>query len=224
MKSKRANDKQSLLKKVKSALTGQLGAAGAKQAGLFCDVFFKRVPIAELKHNTPDNAASMVINQIEFLKQRKKGSVSIRVFNPEQARDGWDCQHTVVEMSNDDMPFLVDTSSMVMQELNLGVHLIVHPVLNVERDTGGQLKSIQSKSTKTSIMESFIHIHLDKQTDRGVLASIEKQLQSRLVMIRATVADWQPMKESLKRVISEFGKDAPDLSEKVGNYWHGSIP
>jgi len=215
MKSSSANDRQSLLKKVKSALTGHLGTAESKQAGLFCDAFFKRVPLAEFRHNTPDNAASMVINQLKFIKQRIKGSASIRVFNPEESRDGWECQHTVVEMVNDDMPFLVDTSSMVMQELNLGVHLIVHPVLNVVRDAGGQLKSIQSKSTKASIKESFIHLHLDKQTDPLVLASIEKQLQSRLALIRTTVADWQPMKESLKRVISGFGKHAPDLPAKV---------
>ena len=66
MKSSSANDRQSLLKKVKSALTGHLGTAESKQAGLFCDAFFKRVPLAEFRHNTPDNAASMVINQLKF--------------------------------------------------------------------------------------------------------------------------------------------------------------
>ena len=135
------------------------------------------------------------------------------MFNPEKARDGWECQHTVVELSNDDMPFLVDTSSMVMQELNLGVHLIVHPILNVERDASGKLKSLRSRSTKNSVKESFIHIHFDKQTDPAVLESVETLLKSRMAMIRTTVADWQLMKKSLAKAISVFGKNAPDLPE-----------
>jgi len=118
-------------------------------------------------------------------------------------------------MCNEDMPFLVDTSSMVMQELGLGVHLIVHPVLNMERDAKGKLKSINSRSTKNSVKESFIHIHFDKQTDPVVLKDVETLLKTRMAMIRTTVADWQSMKESLDLAIDEFGNNAPDFPEKV---------
>jgi len=207
--------KRLLIKKIKTELTKKLVAKAANQAALFCDVFFKRVPLTEFNHEAPETIAAMVINQIEFLQNRKKGQLSLRVFNPEKKRDGWDCQHTVVELCNDDMPFLVDTSSMVMQELNLGAHLTVHPVLNVDRDTKGKLKSFHPKSTRNSIKESFIHIHIDKQTDPTVLASIESQLTTRMALIRKTVADWQPMKESLARAIAEFGENAPDLPSKV---------
>ncbi|MDX2417153.1 MAG: NAD-glutamate dehydrogenase [Xanthomonadales bacterium] len=215
MKVNNEKSKRLLIKKIKTELARQLGAEATNQAALFCDSFFKRVPFTELSHEAPDMIAAMVINQIEFLQKRKKGELSLRVFNPEKERDGWDCQHTVVELSNDDMPFLVDTSSMVMQELNLTVHLTVHPILNVERDKGGKLKSFQPRSTQDSNKESFIHIHLDKQTDPALLGSIETLLKSRLALVRTTVADWQPMKESLERAISEFGKNAPDLPDEV---------
>ncbi len=190
-------------------------ATEAKQAALFCDIFFKRVPVNELSEDKPAQVAAMVINQLEFLQKKKKGDLSIRVFNPEKERDGWECEHTVVEMCNDDMPFLVDSSSMAMQELNLGVHLIVHPVLNVERDSKGKLKSFHPKSTKNSAKESFIHMHLDKQTDPAVLSSIETLLKSRLATVRTSVADWQPMQERLELAISEFGRNAPDLPDTV---------
>jgi len=209
------NNKLNLLNKIKTAIASRMEATAAKQAALFCDNFFKRVPITALSEDTPENVSAMVINQLDFLKKRKQGQLSIRVFNPEKKRDGWDCQHTVVEMSNDDMPFLVDTSSMVMQELNMGVHLIVHPVLNVERDANGKLKSFHPRSTKNSVKESFIHIHLDKQTDPTVLTSVEDLLKSRMAIIRTTVADWLLMKKSLEHAISVFGKNAPDLPENV---------
>ena len=215
MKANSEKTKQLLLKKIKTIMAGQMNVEAAKQAALFCDVFFKRVPLTEMSHETPDHVAAMVINQLEFLQQRKKGHLSIRVFNPEKERDGWDCQHTVAELSNDDMPFLVDTAAMVMQELNLGVHLIVHPIFNVERDAKGKLKSFHPRSTKTSSKESFIHIHLDKRTDPTVLASVETLLKTRLAAVRTTVADWSLMRESFEHAISEFGKNAPDLPENV---------
>ncbi|MFC1701167.1 NAD-glutamate dehydrogenase domain-containing protein [Pseudomonadota bacterium] len=217
MKASSEKTKQLLLRKIKKIMAGQMKVEAAKQAALFCDVFFKRVPLTEISQETPEHVSAMVTNQLDFLQQRKKGQLSIRVFNPEKERDGWDCQHTVAELSNDDMPFLVDTASMAMQELNLGVHLIVHPILNVERDAKGKLKSFHPRSTKTSIKESFIHIHLDKKTDPKVLDSVKALLKSRLAAVRTTVADWPLMNESLEYAISEFGKNAPDLPENVRN-------
>ena len=215
MKANSEKNKQLLLDKIKTAVVSQVKTEAAKQAALFCDAFFKRVPLTELSHESPENFAAMAVDQLGFLSQREKGELSIRVFNPEKARDGWECQHTVVELSNDDMPFLVDTSSMVMQELGLGAHLIVHPIFNVERDSNGKLKSLRQRSTKNSVKESFIHIHFDKQTDLAVLKSVETLLKSRMAMIRTTVADWQLMKESLKKATSVFGQNAPDLPENV---------
>ena len=215
MKAKSESKKQLLIDKINKEIAHRADAGAARQANLFCDAFFKRVPITEMSEQSPGKVAGMVINQLDFLKKRKKGDLSIRVFNPEKNREGWDCEHSVVELANDDMPFLVDTSGMVMQELNLGVHLIVHPVLNVERDADGTLRSIHTRSTKKSAKESFIHIHFDKQTDPVVLNELEASLKSRMAMVRTTVADWSLMKESLDQVISGFGKNAPDLPETV---------
>ncbi|MBT8069796.1 MAG: NAD-glutamate dehydrogenase, partial [Gammaproteobacteria bacterium] len=139
MRNDNDNKKKLFLKQIKAELKSRLSPESAEQAILFSDIFFRRVPYAGLGQESPQVAAAMLVSQLDFLQLREQGGVLIRVFNPGHDRDGWECQHTVVELANDDMPFLVDTSSMVMQELNLGVHLIVHPVLNVERDTEGRL-------------------------------------------------------------------------------------
>jgi glutamate dehydrogenase len=207
--------KQALLKKIKAELTGQKPSRTAKQAALFSDAFFKRVPLTELSQETPAVFAAMVASQLDFLQQRKQAELSIRVFNPEKDRDGWSCRHTVVELANDDMPFLVDTASMAMQELNLGVHLIVHPILNVERDANGKLMAFHLRATPNSVKESFIHIHLDKQTDKKTLSSIKTCLKSRMANVRMTVADWKLMNERLELAVAGFGHNAPDLSKEV---------
>lgn len=215
MKTNNDKSKQALLEQVKAVLAERIPDGLARQAAFFSDVYFKRMPLANLNRETPAVFAGMVSGQLEFMQRRKHGELLIRVFNPDQDSDGWDCPHTIVEIVNDDMPFLVDTANMVMQELDLGVHLIIHPVLNVERDVKGVLKAFQPKAGKQSEAESFIHIHIDKQTDPALLASVKSRLKSRMAKVRTTVADWQAMKEGLEVAIAEFGRNAPDLSEDV---------
>ncbi len=215
MHSNNEKKKQVLLEQVMAVLASRMPARASRQAAFFSDVYFKRVPLDELKQELPDVLATSIAGQLEFLQHRKHGDLLIRVFNPEKDRDGWNCRHTIVEMVNDDMPFLVDSASMAMQELDLGVHLIVHPVLNVERDAEGKLKALRPRSSRKSEKESFIHIHIEKQTDPAVLASVESKLKSRMDKVRTTVADWQLMKQSLGVAIAEFGKNAPELSKAV---------
>ena len=43
-----------------------------------------------------------------FAEQRQNGAAQVRVYNPDPAADGWSSPHTIVEIVNDDMPFLVD--------------------------------------------------------------------------------------------------------------------
>ncbi len=207
--------KQSILEQIKAVLTHRMPARATRQAVLFSDIYFKWVPMAELSQEKPVTFAAMVARQLEFLQQRRRGESLIRVFNPEKERDGWECRHTIVEISNDDMPFLVDTANMVMQELNLGVRLIVHPVLNVERDANGKLKAFHPQANKRSQAESLIHIQFEKQTTPAVLASVESHLASRIRLVRTTVEDWRPMKDSLDVAIAEFGENAPGLSKRV---------
>ena len=38
---------------------------------------------------------------------------------------------------NQDMPFLVDSAYLALTELEIGVHLIIHPVIRVRRGPSG---------------------------------------------------------------------------------------
>ena len=66
----------------------------------------------------------------------------MRVYNPRLEQHGWQSTHTVVEIVNDDMPFLVDSVSIELNRHGLGIHLIIHPVLAVRRDSAGRLQDL----------------------------------------------------------------------------------
>ncbi len=48
--------------------------------------------------------------------------------------NGWQSTHTAVEIVTDDMPFLIDSVSMELNRRGFGMHMIIHPVMNIRRD------------------------------------------------------------------------------------------
>ena len=70
-------------------------------------------------------------------QSRRHQPAKIRVFNPTPSEHGWRSTHTVVEIANDDMPFLVDSVTAELNRQELTVHLVIHPVLQLRRDAAG---------------------------------------------------------------------------------------
>lgn len=66
------------------------------------------------------------------------GEPRIRIYNPTLDQHGWHCDHTVVEIVNDDMPFLVDSVTMEINRQGLALHSAFHPVYRIRRDAAGK--------------------------------------------------------------------------------------
>jgi glutamate dehydrogenase len=58
---------------------------------------------------------------------RAPGTPRIRVYNPTLAEDGFVSDHTIVQIVNDNMPFLVDSVTMAINRSGRTAHWIVHP-------------------------------------------------------------------------------------------------
>ena len=69
-------------------------------------------------------------------------STKIRVYNPQFETHGWQSTHTAVEIVTDDKPFLIDSVAMELNRRGFGVHLVIHPVMNVRRDDAGRLLEV----------------------------------------------------------------------------------
>ena len=59
---------------------------------------------------------------------------------PSAGEDGWWSRHSVIQIVNDDMPFLVDSTTLEINRQGLTLHLIAHPIYAVERDAQGKLE------------------------------------------------------------------------------------
>ena len=67
------------------------------------------------------------------------GTERMQVYNPILEQQGWHSDHTVIEIVNDDMPFLVDSVTSAVNRLGLTLHSVMHPVFRIWRGKDGAI-------------------------------------------------------------------------------------
>ena len=80
----------------------------------------------------PADLYGAALSHWNFARQRVPGHARVRVVNPTLAEHGFQSRHTIVEIVNDDMPFLVDSVAMEANRHGLTLHLIIHPIIAVD--------------------------------------------------------------------------------------------
>jgi glutamate dehydrogenase len=103
-------------------------------AARFLRDFYRHVVPEDILSLNPGDLVGAAASVWEHLQTRKPGQPKIRMLNRVAERDGWSSLHTVVEIVNDDMPFLVDSVTAELLRQRLVVHLVIHPVLRVRRN------------------------------------------------------------------------------------------
>jgi len=159
----------------------------------FVQAYYRGVDEDDLREQTPAALAAAALQHLRFGATRRAGRPLVRVFNPSEAQDGWTTTHTVVEVVTDDMPFLVDSLAMVLNDCGLALHMMVHPVLHVVRDRAGRLQRCTDGSAAGSRPESWQHIEVDRSADASKLEQVRTRILAMLDDVRVAVADWQAM-------------------------------
>ena len=114
----------------------------AAEAEAFAKSFYQRMGEDELPQHSADSWAALAADFLEFARTRKPGTARVRLFTPGLKSHGWESPHTVLQIVNDDMPFLVDSVTMALAELGIGVHVLGHPVVTLERDKAGRVQAV----------------------------------------------------------------------------------
>ena len=165
--------------------------------------YYAEVDPEELAARSARDLAGAAASHLEFGRRFSDGKPKIRAYNPTSAQHGWQTTHTVVEIVNDDMPFLVDSVTMEVNRQGLTLHLVIHPVLRTVRSAAGELESVSAPGESSEgRLESFMHVEVDRRTDPAKLAELETGLARVLGDVRAAVQDWRAMKGRMAEVLS----------------------
>src|SRR5258707_9365953 len=110
----------------------------------YLQTYFALVDMSDLADRDPKDLAGAALSHLMFAMQRGRTAL-VRVFNPTLRQHGFVSPHTVIDVVNDDMPFLVDSVSLALTERALTLHFLAHPIFAATRDGSGTLSTLERR-------------------------------------------------------------------------------
>lgn len=142
---------------------------------------------------------------MERPEQNTKGNTHLRVFNPSQAKHGWQSTHSIIEVIQPDMPFLVDSVGMALNRMGITAHMMLHTPLAIERSESGvtNVTYLNQSPESTEHVAVFL-IEIDRQSSTVDIKALEREIQSVLADVASSVNDWEVMSAKLAEMIKEL--------------------
>ncbi|HTZ36127.1 MAG TPA: NAD-glutamate dehydrogenase [Stellaceae bacterium] len=191
------HDKAAAVARARALAGARLGTGESAAGSAFIAAFYEHAPPADVALRRAGDLCGGALALWRFGARRQPGEVLVRVYNPEPARDGWESPHTIVEVVNDDMPFLVDSVTAAINEAGAVVHLVIHPILAAARDAGGSLIGL---GLAEGLRESWMQVEITRQRGAAEREALAATLRGVLADVRAAVADWGMMRDALRRL------------------------
>jgi glutamate dehydrogenase len=169
----------------------------------FFGAYFRGVDEEDLASRDSRSLARTALAHVAFAARRPRGAPCVRVFNPERVRDGFESPSTLVAIVADDMPFLVDSLGIALSARGIAVKMLIHPVLDVDRDLAGRLQGVRLAGSEAGVptrgrRESWQLYEVDRQYDDDAMQSLEQSLRDALADVAAAVRDWLPMRRRMR--------------------------
>jgi glutamate dehydrogenase len=207
--------KRAHLDKVFSLARERLKGDMAKNFPPFVDRLYANAAPPDILERTPEGLYGAAVTLWKFIQRRQPRQAKVMVFNPSTEEHGWQSSHTVIAALNDDMPFLVDSTTAALAYLGREIHLLVHPTIPVSRDGDGKLQAIAEQSEDGSALtESLMYIEIDEQTATEAIEKIQKHLERVLADVRAAVEDWRAMHEKMNAAVDALEKHPPEVDRE----------
>jgi glutamate dehydrogenase len=213
MSSKPDEAKAALIEKTVEHARAKLHGEQARRLETFIRLYYEDVAADDLLERSVGDLYGAALAHLNFGARRTRGTPKVRAYTPQLEEHGWTSTHTVVEIVNDDMPFLVDSVSMELNRLGSGVHLIIHPVVRVRRDDEGRMLEVlpHDADAPDCQLESFIHAEIVRESDPAHLEQVRVGLERVLADVRAAVEDWPAMMERGREVVARLAEHPPPV-------------
>ncbi|GAA1903319.1 NAD-glutamate dehydrogenase [Streptantibioticus ferralitis] len=196
---------------------------------MFLQRYYLHTAAEDLVDRDPVDVYGAALSHYRLAEARPQGTANVRVHTPSVEENGWTCSHTVVEVVTDDMPFLVDSVTNELSRQDRAIHVVIHPQVVVRRDVTGKLLEIigtgnlveaasaalpGAELPHDAFVESWIHVEIDRETDREDLKQISSDLRRVLSDVRESVEDWTKMRDAALRISDELAATPPPLPEQ----------
>ncbi len=189
----------------------------------FLTALYTNTPLDELRDYPIERLRAMGLSFWNFAEQREGGAdmsrPKVRVFNPDSEIDGWDGHHTVIEILSDDMPFLVASMIAEINDRDLQIKFLAHPIVTVLRDESGRrlfdhadlMSDVEGERVGR---ESMIHFEVSRISEEAALDDLRISLIEILRHTVLAVMDWKPMDQRINETLDHLKACSADIPQE----------
>jgi glutamate dehydrogenase len=177
---------------------------------------FGRVSPADLDQYPPAAVTAFAAEAWAHLCERHEaGRESIRLIDRDVMCQGRQRDLTILQIVNDNMPFLLDSTLSELTERGMDIRFVAHPILSVERTADGALARFAGEAAASgqpgTRRESLIQVHVDRIDDPSVRAALVEALERVYADVRVAVRDWGAMRGRLAGLGYIYRSNPPPL-------------
>ena len=183
----------------------------SKQLAEHLAFYFTDANLTNQGEFSPDALYGAAVQHHHLGATRQSAQAVVAFYTPDFDRHGWHSPHTVVDVVTDDMPFLVDSVTMLCDRHGLTIHRLIHPVLGIRRDQAGVLTQTAKRDSAGTSPESWIHLEIDRISDVQQLAALRQEMLVVLADVRSAVEDHAAMLGQLETAITDSPENAEFL-------------
>ncbi len=205
--------KASLLAEINSLIEQKIAAktpAERAAAKGFAASYYREMDAEDFATRDARAWCSIALNHLQFGQEFQSGAAKMRIFSPKLDEHGWTSATTVIEFTNDDMPFLVDSITMEINRQGIATHFVIHPLFNAARDSHGQLIELSNPQDGIKL-ESWIHVEVERLSDPARVKALGDGLVAVLGDVRSSVEDWPQMKSKVAEILGSMGGAAKSV-------------
>src|SRR3569832_538997 len=199
-----AQENAALIERIAGFARQRLGGAQAAQAERFVRYYYEASNADDLLALPLDDLYGAALSHWKLAQLRRPGEVLLHVYNTRYDEHGWQYTHAVIEVVMDDMPFLVDSISLVLLCVGFGLLFLLFLVLCLVCGGRGVLVLVLpcSDAQSESVAEAVMRFEVTRQTDAAALNMLRDELLRVLADVRAVVADWAPMRARIAEIVA----------------------
>lgn len=204
-----------------------------KSVEAFISNYYEHLDEEDARSYTSETLTNRALFHRDIVADRKLGRAAIGIREEEAA--------SVIVITTDDMPFLVDSVTAELVRQNVAIRLVLHPTFVATRNTetnalievhpvpsnmgvsSGDTAAMPSishlvaTSDNASHIESWIAVEIDRADDEKadeLIAALRRVLRD----VRASVDDWSTMRNKVREIADSLGEvpgadEIPDLQQ-----------
>ena len=180
--------------------------AGKAGRGLFAELLLASTDAASLADLDRRCLATEANAAFAALRKKPAGRHSVRLRDGVLDGSGGAMPVTVLEIVNDDRPFLLDSVLGEVQARGHAVRLVLHPIFKTQRTADGVLEAVTASGNSNwgdGNQESYIAVFMERLPIEA-WPSMSDAVSALLDEVRVVVADWHPMMARLETATREL--------------------